>query len=177
MKRSRCIYLISFVLFLLVSMACLISAPVSVSEPKAAVAPIKIGSDLTTINICQAVPQEDIEAVMGRKLVRAPQRFEYYDAQGTSGCTYDSGKDASGSANFGYVVMTPVEVYNTQPLYKKADVKSLGEEAYFNNGADARQLWVKVNEKVAFVVAFGDQPKEDGAMAIAKLFLAAIVSP
>jgi hypothetical protein len=177
MKRSRSIFLISFILFLLVTMACLISAPVSVSAPKAAAAPIKIGSDLTTIDVCQAIPKEDIEAVMGRKLVSAPQRFKYYDAQGTSGCSYDSGKDASGSANFGYVVVTPVEVYNTQPLYKKADVKGFGEEAYFNNGADARQLWVKVNEKVAFVVAFGDQPKEDGAMAIAKLVLAAIVLP
>jgi len=35
-------------------------------------------------------------------------------------------------------------------------------------------LWVKVNERVAFVVAFGDKPNEAGAQAIAKLVVAAI---
>ena len=47
-------------------------------------------------------------------------------------------------------------------------------EAYFNNGADTRQLWVKMNDQVAFVVAFGDLAKEAGAQAIAKLVAAAI---
>ncbi len=49
-----------------------------------------------------------------------------------------------------------------------------GDSAYFNNGADARQLWVKIDNRVAFVVAFGDVPWEDGAKAIAKLVAAAI---
>ncbi|MEK7787758.1 MAG: hypothetical protein AAB658_20325, partial [Chloroflexota bacterium] len=71
-------------------------------------------------------------------------------------------------------VLTPVEVYNDQPLYQNMDVSGIGVEAYFNNGADARQLWVKVNDSVAFVVAFGDQPDEDGAKAIAKLVADAI---
>ena len=146
----------------------------SVSEPKAAVAPITIGSDLTQIDLCQAIPKADIEAVMGRKLVSAPQRFEYYDSPGTGGCSYDAGKDASGEAHYGYVVLTPIEVYANQPLYQNTDVSGLGESAYFNNGADTRQLWVKVNDKVAFVVAFGDVVSEDGEKAIAKLMVAAI---
>jgi hypothetical protein len=50
----------------------------------------------------------------------------------------------------------------------------MGISAYFNNGADARQLWVKVTDKVALVVAFGDVPNEEGSRAIAKLVLAAI---
>jgi hypothetical protein len=175
MKRAGNFQLIGFVtLFLLASIACSLSAPVS--EPKATVAPIKIGSDLTAVDICQAIPREDIEAVMGRKLISAPQHFNYYDTPGAGGCSYDAGKDASGSAYFGYVVLTPIEAYNTQPLYKNVDVKDIGQAAYFNNGADARQLWVKINEKVAFVVAFGDEPREEGARAIAKLVLAAIVS-
>jgi len=59
-------------------------------------------------------------------------------------------------------------------LYQNVAVSGIGQEAYFNNGADARQLWVKMNEQVAFVVAFGDLEKEEGAQAIAKLLAAAI---
>jgi hypothetical protein len=146
----------------------------SASEPKATVAPITIGGDLTQVDVCRAVPQEDIEAVMGRKLVSAPQRFEYYDTSGTSGCSYDAGKDASGEAHYGYVVLTPVDVYDNQPLYQNVGVSGIGESAYFNNGADTRQLWVKVNDEVAFVVAFGDVANEDNERAIAKLVVAAI---
>ena len=58
--------------------------------------------------------------------------------------------------------------------YKKVDVSGIGDSAYFNNGADARQLRVKLNNKVVFVVAFGDVPKEAGAQAIAKLLAAVI---
>jgi hypothetical protein len=148
----------------------------AVSQPKAAVAPLNISGALDKIDVCQAIPKEDIEAVMGRKLVSAPERFEYYDTPGTSGCSYDAGKESSGEAHFGYVVLTPAEVYGDQPLYKNVAVKGIGQEAYFNNGADARQLWIKVSDKLAFVVAFGDSPNEEGAQAIAKLVAAAIVS-
>jgi hypothetical protein len=147
-----------------------------VSQPNVAVAPLNVSGALEKIDVCQAIPKEDIEAVMGRKLVSSPQRFEYYDTTGTSGCSYDAGKESSGEAHFGYVVLTPAQVYGDQPLYQNVDVKGIGQEAYFNNGADARQLWVKVSDTLAFVVAFGDSPKEEGAVAIAKLVAAAIVS-
>lgn len=145
-----------------------------VSQPQAAVAPLSISGDLTKIDVCQAIPPEDIEAVLGRKLVNAPQAFEYTDTGDTRGCSYDAGKDSDGNAYFGYIVLTPPAVYDSQPLYESVEVQGLGESAYFNNGADARQLWVKVNEKVAFVVAFGDQPREEGAQAMARLILAAL---
>ena len=144
------------------------------SIPKTPVAAIDLSGDLAAIDVCAAIPKENIEAVMGRKLVGAPQRFEYYDASGTSGFSYDAGMDSSGAAYFGYVVFTPMEVYNQQPLYNNTDVSGLGQRAYFNNGADARQLWVQVDDQVAFVVAFGDEPREAEARSIAKLVLAAI---
>ena len=173
MNRFRRSFLI--VPLLLASIAALACGSLSsASEPKATVSPITLSSDLTQVDLCGAIPQEDIEAVMGRKLVSAPERFEYYDTPGTSGCSYDAGKDGNGEAHFGYVVLTPVEVYNDQPLFQNVDVSGFGVEAYFNNGADARQLWVKINDSVAFVVAFGDVPKEDGAKAIAGLMVAAI---
>jgi hypothetical protein len=146
----------------------------AVSEPKAAVAPITLAADLTAIDLCQAMPRENIEAVLGRALVETPERFEFYDASGTSGCAYSAGKGSDGAAYFGYIALTPAEVYENQPLYLDAEVSGFGQSAYFNNGADARQLWVKVNDDVAFVVAFGDEPREEGAKAIARLLLAAI---
>jgi hypothetical protein len=149
------------------------SAP-TYSEPTKPIAPITIGSDLTSINLCDAIPQEDIEAVMGRKLSKTPEHFEYYETGGSSGCIYEAEKDADGGAHFGYVVLTPLSEYDNQPLYLNVDVVGIGDEAYFNNGADARQLWVKIKDKVAFVVAFGDVENEEGAKAIATLLVTAI---
>jgi hypothetical protein len=146
----------------------------SVSEPRAPLAPIAIGSDLTAVDVCRAIPGEEIEAVTGRELVAEPERFEYYDTPGTRGCSYDAGKDGSGNAYFGYVALTPIDAYENQPLYKNVDVDGIGQSAYFNNGADARQLWVKVDDRVALVVAFGDEPKEEAAKALARRIVAAI---
>lgn len=112
--------------------------------------------------------------MMGRKLDKAPTSFDYYGTGDMSGCWYEAKKDSDGEAHFGYVVLTPLSEYDNQPLYLNADVSGIGYEAYFNNGADARQLWVKIKDKVAFVVAFGDVPNEDGAKAIAKLIVEAI---
>jgi hypothetical protein len=168
---SRTIYAVAALLLLAV-LAC--GSASSVSAPKATVAPILLGSDLTTIDVCQAIPQEDMEAVMGRKLISAPQPFDYYETPDASGCMYDGGKDATGEAHYGYVVFTPIDAYNSQPLYEDVAVSGIGESAYFNNGADTRQLWVKVNEAVAFVVANGDRANEEGLQALATLIVAAI---
>ncbi len=159
---------------LLTGLACGFSGSAKTSEPGEPIPPITVGSDLTKINVCQAIPQADIEAVLGRNLVSEPQRFDYYDTQGASGCTYDGGKDSGGTAYFGYVVLMPIGVYNDQPLYQNEAVSGIGDDAYLNNGADARQLWVRIDDKLAFVVAFGDQPNETGAEAIARLLVAAI---
>ena len=162
------------VMLAIFSFACALLGSSTKSEPKTPIAPIIISDDLSLIDLCQAIPQEDIEAVMGRKLTSPPQAFNYYDAPNTSGCSYDAGKDSSGEAHFGYVVLTPIEVYGDQPFYQNIDVSGIGDQAYFNNGADARQLWVKLDNKVAFVVAFGDVPNEEGAKAMAKLLVSAI---
>ncbi len=156
----------------LTSLAC--GGTAAPKQPTAPIAPITITNDLTQIDLCQAIPQEDIEAVMGRKLDKTPEFFSYYDTGGSSGCQYEAQKDSDGEAHFGYVVLTPLGEYDNQPLYLNVDVSGLGDAAYFNNGADARQLWVKLDNKVAFVVAFGDIALEDGAKQIATLLLAAI---
>jgi hypothetical protein len=146
------------------------SVPLSLSP----IAPITIGQDLAAIDLCRAIPTATMEAVLGRTLVKAPQRFDYYDTPGASGCQYAAQKEASGEAHYGYIVLTPIDVYHNQPLYHNVEVSGIGESAYFNNGADTRQLWVKVNDHVAFVVAFGDVASEEGEQAIARLLVAAI---
>jgi hypothetical protein len=167
--------LIPIAALILATLACgLPGAASSVKQPSVPIAHLTIGSDLAQVDVCAAVPAADMEAVMGRKLVGAPQAFNYYDTPGAGGCTFSAGKDSSGNAYFSYIALTPVDVYNNQPLYLNVDVSGLGQEAYFNNGADARQLWVKVNDGLAFVVGIGDQPNEAGARALAELVLAAI---
>ena len=174
MRKFSLAHLTGF-LFILASLACgLFGSGSAVSEPTKPIAPITIGNDLTSIDLCKAIPTDDIEAVMGRKLSKAPEHFEYYETGGSSGCIYEAAKDANGEAHFGYVVLTPLGEYDNQPLYLDVDVSGIGDEAYFNNGADARQLWVKIRDKVAFVVAFGDVENEAGAKAIAKLMVDAI---
>ena len=146
------------------------SAPLSLLP----IAPITIGQDLTAMDLCQAIPREDIEAVLGRGLAKAPERFDFYGTPGASGCMYDGEKDPDGEAHYGYVVLTPVAEFDNQPLYLNVDVTGLGDQAYFNNGGDTRQLWVRIGDKVAVVVAFGDIANEDYERAIAELVVAAI---
>lgn len=145
----------------------------SPSEPTAAIAPITLGGDLTAIDLCQAIPKEDMEALMGRKLVKEPEKLDFSGEGDTSGCSYDGGRD-NDQAYFSYVALTPVSYYDNEPLYLNVDVPGLGQGAYYNNGADARHLWVKVNDNAAFVVANGDVENEAGLKSIAQLMLAAI---
>jgi hypothetical protein len=112
---------------------------------------------------------------MGVKLVGPPIHYTYRKAVGTSGCYYEGRtSNYSKDKNYGYVILTPVEAYSDQPLFQNEDVSGIGDGAYFNRGSDTRQLWVKVDNKVAFVIGFGDEPNEEGAKAIAKLLVEAI---
>lgn len=155
-------------------LACGGAAAITPSAPVATVAPLVLTDDLTQLDVCAAIPRENIEAVLGSRLISAPSPTTFDDDPNEGGCAYDGGQDAEGNANFGYVIFTPVAVYNNQPLYLDESVPGLGQAAYFNNGADARQLWVQINDSAAFVVAFGDVPREGGAAALARLILAAI---
>ena len=170
-KRYR--FWLPVMILIIATLACGTASP-EPKEPTVPIAPITIAGDLSAIDVCGAIPQEDIEAVMGLNLVKAPDRFEYFEASGTSGCTYEAQKSSDGEAHFAYIALTPVDIYNNQPFYLDEDVFDIGTEAYFNNGAAARELWVMVDERVAFVVAFGDVPNEEGCKAIARLLVEAI---
>jgi hypothetical protein len=136
---------------------------------------ITVTDDLTQIDVCAAIPKEAIEEAMGRTLSATPSKFEYYDTGGSSGCWYEAARDSDGEAHFGYVALTPPAEYDNQPLYLDEAVSGIGDEAYFNNGADARQLWVRaLGGRVAFVVAFGDIEREEACKKIATLLVAAL---
>src|SRR4051794_7589231 len=58
----------------------------SASTPMVPVAPITTGNGLSQIDVCQAIPREDMETAMGRKLNTNPEHFEYSETPGeTSG--------------------------------------------------------------------------------------------
>ncbi len=56
----------------------------------------------------------------------------------------------------------------------KTAVNGVGRSAYFFNGADARRLWVKAEDRATVIVAFGDRPNEKGAIELARRIVAAI---
>jgi hypothetical protein len=167
--RIFLIFIVS-VVFILSSTACAEAA-----EPQGPFDPITIGDDLSSIDVCQAIPQADMETVMKVKLVRAPTRYTLRNAEGTSGCYYEGPDDHDPTIrHFGYVILTPREAYDNQPLFQNEEVSGIGDGAYFNKSGFARELWVKLENKVAFVVGFGDIANDEGAKAIAKLMVAAI---
>lgn len=151
------------------------AAPEVSSEPTEPISPITIGDDLTVIDLCAAIPPTDIETVMNVKLTESPRLYSYPYTEGTSGCYFEGPWDnVSRVNNFAYVVLTPLEVYDSQTLYQNEEVSGIGDEAYFNGAPDERELWVKLENKAAFVVYFGDVPREAGAKALAKLMVDAI---
>jgi hypothetical protein len=168
----------AFLLMVIIGLTILLpacAAPEVSSEPTEPISPITIGDDLTSINLCDAIPQADIEAVMLVKLANPPSPYVYRYTEGTSGCYYEGSVDnTTPDKQFAYIVLTPLEVYDNQTLYQNEAVSGIGDQAYFNGSPNQRELWVKIDNKVAFVISFGDIPKEEGAKAIAKLLVEAI---
>lgn len=138
----------------------------------ATMAPVALPVALDALDLCQAIPPAAVEAVLGEPLAGAPQRFAYGDAASSTGCQYDAGADGQGNARFAYVALLPVAAYDQQP--PGATVSGIGSAAHFSDGADARQLWVKLGDKAALVVAIGDIPNEDGLKVLAQLVAGAI---
>lgn len=138
----------------------------------ATMAPFTLPAALDALDLCQAIPPAAVEAALGAPLVAAPQRFAYGDAASRSGCQYDAGADGQGNARFAYVALLPAAAYDEQP--PGAPVSGIGSAAHFSDGADARQLWVKLGDTAALVVAIGDAPNEDGLTALARLVAGAV---
>lgn len=134
--------------------------------------PLTLTADLSKVDLCRAIPLAAVEAALDAKLTGAPQRFTYGDASASSGCQYDAGADSQGAARFAYVALLPAAAYDQQP--QATPISGIGRAAYFTDGADARQLWVRLGDKAALVVAIGDRPNDDGLTALGRLIASAI---
>jgi len=136
-------------------------------------APIVIPAALSELDLCAVVPPATLRDALGGDLVSSPAQFEYPGEPDSAGCVYNAGQDAQGNARFAYIALTPPDAYDRQPRYQDQPVSGIGNAAYFNNGPDARQLWVRL-DKVALVVAIGDAPNEAGLKQLAALLVDAI---
>jgi hypothetical protein len=124
------------------------------------------------IDICEAIPAEVWEMVMGRPQVGDPTPFE--DPSLGNGCAFDFGKDAK-AAYFSYVTFATEKQFNDAlaSATRPEPVTTIGDSAFLNYGPDARQLWVRSGDK-ALMVAIGDQENVEGMMVVAPFLLLAL---
>ena len=141
------------------------------ATPASKVTPVAGNIDLSKMNVCKAIPQDEVVKILGRKLEGNPKPFHFDNAQTDSGCEWSAGKDSSKNAYFAYAVIAPVKDYVTNKA-SATPVAGLGDEAYTTNGADAQQLWVLINGKAAVMVAIGDRPNPDGAKKLIPFLIA-----
>ena len=124
------------------------------------------------IDICEAVPTEAWEMVVARPMVGDPTPFD--DPSLGNGCAYDFGKDDL-AAYFSYVTFASEKQFNDAlaSAEKPEPVTTIGDSAFLNYGADARQLWVRKGDK-AVMVAIGDSENVEGMLLVAPYLLKAL---
>jgi hypothetical protein len=139
------------------------TAPASVAMPTLT-APVDANGD-GKIDMCEVIPQAVLEGTIGRKLVAPGQLFQN-PALG-SGCAYDFGKDSS-EAYFAYVTLASEKQFTDAlaSAVKAEPVTTIGDSAFLNYGADARQLWARVG-KSAILIAIGDRENVPAEMVLA----------
>jgi len=124
--------------------------------------------------VCQELSSEVVADALGRKLENEPQPFNDPATLGI-GCAYDAGSDGQ-QAYFAYLSLAPGSAYKqTQRAGSEGiEVDDFGLEAFRLYGADAEQLWIKLSDEAALVVAIGDQPNLNAARLLAKSFLESV---
>ena len=117
------------------------------------------------IDICEAIPTEAWEMVVARPMVGDPTPFD--DPSLGNGCAYDFGKDDL-AAYFSYVTFASEQQFNDAlaSAVNAEPVTTIGDSAFLNYGADARQLWVRKGDK-AVMVAIGDSENVEGMLLVA----------
>jgi hypothetical protein len=126
--------------------------------------------DLRTADLCRAVTSAEVEALLAKSAVTEGKRFSYDGTAASSGCQWDGGKSGR-EAVFAYAAIVPAASMRREPAVSRRPVSGLGREAFLNNGADARQLWVLINDQQALLVARGDRPDDARLEAFARALL------
>ena len=150
------------------------ATPATTGTPAKLITPKPGNFDLKSFDACGAVAIPVVERILGRSLAGKPERFSFNNKNTDAGCTFEAGKDGEKNAYFAYVVAAPVEDYAANRSSKAEFIQGLGDEAFFVNGADARQLWVLIDRKAAVMAAVGDRPNENGARELAAELIKAI---
>ncbi len=124
------------------------------------------------IDICEAVPVEIWETVMGHSLVGEPAPFQ--DDQLGNGCAFDFGSDGN-TAFFAYASFASEGQFEAAlaSAVQPEPVTTLGDSAFLHNGPDARQLWVRSGDQ-AVMVAIGDAENDPGMLSVAPYLLQAL---
>lgn len=139
------------------------TTPVSIVPPAEAGS---TGVGLPEGNLCSLLPKEVLTQIIGREPATAPTAFDD-DTQG-KGCTYDFTTD---------IGETLVVTYSVAPISSFDDLKDygsqvasqllLGLDAFTIAEADGEQLWVKLNDSKALLIAINGQPNQDLALQMA----------
>ena len=126
-------------------------------------------------DLCSLLPKELLEPLFGQAIQGAPQSFE--DDYLGKGCSYDFGEE-NGAAYFAYFSIAPLSSFTDSKTNgsQVTEQAYLPGEAFSVNAADAQQLWVKLDENRAVVIAIGDRPKPELALQLAFLLVPLIQS-
>jgi hypothetical protein len=124
------------------------------------------------IDICEAIPVEAWEMVIAQSIVGDPAPFD--DPSLGKGCAFDFGKDDY-ATYFSYVTFASEKQFNDAlaAADRAEPVTTIGDSAFLNYGADARQLWVRKGDK-AVMVAIGDTENVEGMLLLAPYLLKAL---
>lgn len=126
-------------------------------------------------DLCSLLPKELLEPLFGQAIQGDPQSFE--DDYLGKGCSYDFGEE-NGAAYFAYFSIAPISSFTDSKTNgsQVTEQAYLPGEAFSVNAADAQQLWVKLDENRAVVIAIGDRPKPELALQLAFLLVPLIQS-
>ncbi len=179
MKKTSPTLLLILIALSFVQSGCGGSPPVSTqasSEEASSVGALDLPdfSTWSAAQVCQELSSEVVADALGRKLVNEPQPFDDPTTLGI-GCAYDAGSDGQ-QAYFAYLSLAPGSSYEQTQQAGSEEIKvdDFGLEAFRLYGADAEQLWIKLSDEAALVVAIGDRPNLDAARLLAKSFLESV---
>lgn len=162
--------LLSLLILLLFTTACSQGAPANTPVPT--LTALSLPDDITRFDVCAYLPGGIVAQALGRNLQANPQPFVFEEVIESSGCEFDAGQDPQGNLLYAYVAFTTLETYNAQPEADRQPAGDLGEGAFFIDGADARQLWVPVDQRYAIIVGMGEQANDSAAVDLAGQLLA-----
>jgi hypothetical protein len=126
--------------------------------------------EATSDDLCGILPKEIFSPLIGSEMTGNPEPFE--DDFLGKGCSYDFG-EVDGAAKFLYISLAPMTSFEAseETGNNVTAVPFLPEDAFTVDAADAQQLWAKLDNERALVIAVGDEPQPELALQLAFLLV------